>query len=425
MKGGIWLELSFSKILGRVWNAFRVPDMAPYQDRGTSQSYRPDVPRVVFPGSDKTIYTSILTRIAIDAAQLDYKHCSVDFDDRFIEEIDSGLNECLKVSANIDQTGRALIQDATLTMLMEGHCAIVPTDLKIDPRKSANLDVRTLRVGKVVEWKPEWVRVDLYNERKGLHEQIMLPKRIVAIVQNPLYPVMNAPSSTLKRLVRMLNSMDAIGDKLGSKKLDLLIQLPYAMRSSNKQETAKRRREELQQQLAESEYGIAYADAVEKVVQLNRPVESNLQPNVDYLTETLYGELGVTKDVMNGVADEQVMLNYQNRTLEPIATALCEEMTRKFITREARARGQRVKFFKNPFRLVAVNQIADIADKFTRNEILSPNEMRSFIGVRPSDSPNADELRNRNIAMSANQMQGTAMDDMGNPLPPEAQMPMQ
>lgn len=417
------MEFNFFKRLQNGWNAFKTLDMAPFQNRGVSQSYRPDTPRVIFPGSDKTIYTSILTRIAIDVAQLDYKHCRVDIDDRFIDEEDSSLNECLQVSANIDQTGRALIQDAVMTMLLEGHCAIVPTDLKVDPRKSANLSVEALRVGRVVEWKPQWVRVDLYNERKGIHEQVMLPKRIVAVVQNPLYPVMNAPSSTLQRLVRMLNTMDAIGDKLGSKKLDLIIQLPYAMRSSNKQDTAKRRREELQEQLGNSEYGIAYADAVEKIVQLNRPVESNVQPNVDYLTKTLYGQLGMTEEVMNGIADEQVMLNYQNRTVEPIATALCEEMTRKFITPEARARGQCVKFFKNPFRLVAVNQIADIADKFTRNEILSPNEMRSFIGVRPSDSPNADELRNRNIAMSAEQMQGAAVDDMGNPIPVNQNVP--
>lgn len=406
------MELSFLKRLKSGWNAFIKPDPEPFKDRGTNYAYRPDTPKVKILGTDRTIYTSVLNRIAIDVAQLDFKHCYVDEDDRFQNEVDSGLNECLQVSANIDQTGRALIEDSVLTLLSEGHCCIVPTDLSESPRKSSSLNILTLRVGRVTQWFPEWVKVDLYNQKKGLHEEITIQKTMVAIVQNPLYATMNSPNSTMQRLIRMLNAMDAIGDKMGSKKLDLIIQMPYAGRSSNKQETAERRRKELQEQLAASEYGIAYADAVEKIVQLNRPIESNIQGNVDFLTKMLYGQLGMTEEVMSGTADEQVMLNYQNRTVEPIATALCEEFTRKFITRTARGHGQRVKFFKNPFRLVAVNQIADIADKFTRNEILSPNEMRSFIGVKPSDSPNADELRNRNIAMSPEQMANSPMDDM-------------
>lgn len=419
-------ELSFFDRLKNGWNAFRAKERENYQPKttGYSQGYRPDIVRPM-PGVDNTILNAIYNRISVDVASVALKHVIVDVDDRFVRDYDSGLNECLQFEANVDQTGRAFIQDAVTVMLEEGHVALVPIDTTIDPRKHGSFDVKTIRAGRVVQWYPEHVRVDLYNERVGRHEELVVPKRACAIIYNPFYMVMNSPNSTLRRLIKTLATLDAVNDKIGSKKLDIIIQLPYRIRSDALKEQAEVRRKAVEEQLTSSEYGVAYADNTEKIVQLNRPIESNLQASIDSLTDMLYGQLSLTREVMSGTADEQVMLNYNNRTLEPILSAFCDELTRKFITRTGRTQGQRIKFFKDPFKLVAVNQIADIADKFTRNEILSPNEMRTIIGMKPSDDVAADELRNRNISQSPIAPQ-SPYDDMVDPetgLPFEGDIP--
>ena len=422
------MPISFFDRLKNGWNAFhRNKDPTPYKIEGYAYSVRPDTPRMA-PKTDKTIYNSILTRIAVDVASVDFKHIYVDAKGRYLREADTDLNDCLQFEANIDQTGRAFILDAVLTMLVEGHVAIVPTDTMVNPLETNSFGIKTLRCGFVKQWWPEWVTVDLYNEREGKHEDVTIPKRICAIVQNPFYITMNAPNSTLQRLVKALNSLDAVNDKIGSKKLDIIIQVPYRTRSDALTEHAEKSRERIEKQLASSDYGVAFADNTEKIVQLNRPIESNIQTSVDSLTTMLYGQLSISTDVMNGTADETAMLNYQNRTIEPICTALCEEMTRKFITRTARTQGQRISYFRNPFRLVAMNQIADLADKFTRNEILSPNEMRTVIGMKPSEDASADELRNRNISQPMNQTMAPAMDTMvdenGLPIDPNTGQPI-
>lgn len=381
----------------RGWNAFRDntnPSKWPHEAGSIGYD---DAPRPLI-GADKTILNSILNRIAVDVAAINMRHCRVDGDERFVEDIDDGLSECLRWSANIDQTGRALIEDVVLTMLMEGHAVIVPTDFDVDPSNTDSFVPTTLRVGRVTSWYNEIVRVDLYNERKGRHEEITLPKRLCAIVQNPFYLAMNGPNGTLKRLVKMLSTMESINEKLGSKKLDMIVQLPYKVRSEALQEQAEQRVKSITDQLEKNPLGIAYTDATDKIIQLNRSLENNLQASIDATTTQLYGQLGVTREVMEGTANEEQMLLYNNRTIEPIISAVCGEMTRKFLSQNARTRGERVKFFVDPFRLVAMNQIADIADKFTRNEILSPNEVRTILGIKPADDPMANELRNRNIS---------------------------
>ena len=369
----------------------------------------------MIPYADKTIYNAILARIAVDVASVDFKHVYVDEEGRFSGDVNSGLNDCLQFEANIDQTGRAFLLDSVLTMLSEGHVALVPTDTSVNPINNGSFDIRFVRAGTVKTWWPEWVEVELYNERTGKHQNIRVPKRVCAIVQNPFYIVMNKHNSTMQRLVRALNTMDAVNDKTSSKKLDVIIQLPYRVRSQALKEEAEARRKSVEDQLASSTVGVAYVDSTEKIVQLNRSIESNVQASVESLTTMLYGQLSISTEVLNGTANEQDMLNYQNRTIEPICTALCEEMTRKFISRNARSRGQRIMYFRNPFRLVAMNQIADVADKFTRNEIISPNEMRTMIGLKPSQDAAADELRNRNISQPAGLAGPQPMDTMVDP----------
>ena len=393
------------------WNAFRDnKNPTKWPNEYGSLGYNSFAPRPMI-GADKTILNAILNRIAVDVAAVTIRHCRVDADERFVEDIDDGLSDCLRWEANIDQTGRELIENAVLTMLMEGHACIVPTDFNRDPSDSDAWDTWTLRVGTVVSWYNEVVQVDLYNEQKGQHEEITLPKRLCAIIQNPFYVTMNGPNGTLSRLVKMLSAMETVNEKLGSKKLDMIIQLPYKVRSEALMQQAEQRVQSITTQLEKNPLGIAYTDATDKVIQLNRSLENNLQASIDATTTQLYGQLGVTREVMEGTANEEQMLLYNNRTIEPIISALCGEMTRKFLSRNARGRGERVKFFVDPFRLVAMNQIADIADKFTRNEVLSPNEVRTILGMKPANDPAADELRNRNISTPVDAQMGPLAPD--------------
>jgi len=350
--------------------------------------------------NERTIIASIYNRIAIDVAGIDLRHVRVDSDERFVENMDSGLNDCLAVEANIDQSGRQLVQDAVLTMFNCGTAAIVPVETDADPTVSASYDIKQLRVGEVTEFFARYVRVSLYNEDKGYREEIPLPKSMVAIADNPLYTVMNEPNSTLQRLIRKLNLLDSIDEQSASGKLDIIIQLPYTLRHESKRQQAEQRREELEFQLRGSKYGVAYTDATEKVVQLNRPAENNLMKQIEFLTEMLYGELGITREVMNGTADEAAMINYYNRTVEPIISAIAGAMYRKFMTKTARTQGQRIMPFRDPFKLVPLSQLAEIADKFTRNEIASSNDIRQVIGWKPSSDPKANELRNSNMPQS-------------------------
>lgn len=383
------------------WNVFLNRD--PIHDRwdyGPSYYYRPD--RVKLTGvSEQTILNSVLNRIAIDAAAIDINHVRLDENERYLEDIDSGLNYCLSTEANIDQTGRAFRQDAVATMLDKGVIVIVPVDTSYDPNKSGSYDINTLRVGTITEWHPAHVKVNLYNDRTGRKQEIMLPKSNVAIVENPLFAVMNAPNSTLQRLVRKLRILDAIDEQSGSGKLDLIIQLPYVIKTEARRKQAETRRKDIEQQLAGSKYGIAYTDGSERITQLNRAVENNLMAQIEYLTSMLYSQLGITQSILDGTADEKTMLNYNNRTIEPILSAIVDEMKRKFLTKTARSQRQSIAFFRDPFKLVPVDNIAEIADKFTRNEIMTSNEIRQIIGMKPSKDPKADELRNKNLSEPA------------------------
>lgn len=398
------MELTLSSRLKKAWNAFtnnRDPTVANYQyhDVGMGYVYRPD--RVRFSrGNERSIVTSVYNRIAMDVAAIAIKHCRIDNNGRYIEDIKSGLNDCLTVEANIDQTGRAFIQDAVMSMFDEGAVALVPVDTSIDPKKSNSYDILSMRTGKILEWYPAHVKVQVYNDRTGRKEDITLPKRTVAIVENPLYAVINEPNSTMQRLIRKLNILDAIDEQSGSGKLDLIIQLPYVIKSEARQQQAEKRRKDIEDQL-KGPYGIAYTDGTEKITQLNRPVENNLMKQIEYLMNQLYGQMGMTPSVLDGTANEQEMLNYNNRTIEPIISAIVGAMTRSFLTKTARTQGQTVMFFRDHFKLVPVSQIAEIADKFTRNEILSSNEVRQIIGMKPSDDPKADQLINSNIAQPA------------------------
>lgn len=381
------------------WNAFsnweqRSPNLS--QQYGMTQSFRPDRNTLRIT-NERSIIASILTRMAMDVASIDLLHVRLDDDKRFLEEIDSGLNNCLTVEANLDQAARAFRQDIAQTLFDEGVAAIVPVDTTLNPNVTGGYDILTLRVGKITEWMPKHIKVDLYNEEKGKRQQIIIPKKMAAIVENPLYSVMNEPNSTLQRLIRALNTMDTMDEKNAQGKLDLIIQLPYTIKSEARQQQAEKRRKDIEFQLTGSKYGIAYTDATEKVTQLNRPVENNLLQKVEYLTKMLYSQLGLTEEIMSGTADERAMLNYNNRTIEPVVTAIVEAMRRTFLTKTARSQRQSIVATRNPFRLVPVDQIAEIADKFTRNEIMTANEIRSVIGMRPADDPKADELRNSNM----------------------------
>ena len=396
---------SFTDRLKHAWNAFLDGNNNRYfsRDMGHSSSYPPN--RVRFTrGNERSIVNAVYNRIAMDVASLKVNHVRLDDDDRYIETIKSGLNECLTTSANIDQTGRALIQDAVMSLLDEGIIAIVPVDTVMDPTKTGSYDIVSLRVGRVTEWFPQEVRIKLYNDKIGQREEIILPKKMVAIVENPLYAVMNEPNSTLQRLIRKLNLLDIVDDQSASKKLDVIIQLPYVIKTDRRRAEANKRVQDISDQLANSDYGIAYTDGTERITQLNRPVENNLLKQVEYLTSLLYSQLGISQTVMDGTADEATMLNYNTRTIEPIISAIVDEMKRKFLTKTARTQGQSIMFFNDPFKLVPVAQVAEIADKFTRNEIATSNEIRQVIGWKPSDDPRADELRNANIAASRNEV---------------------
>lgn len=382
------------------WNAFFARDpTAYYRETGMGYSYRPDRVRYTR-GNERSIVTAVYNRMSIDASSVDIRHCRVDGNGRYLEDIDSGLNNCLTIEANIDQASRAFRQDIVGSMLDEGSVAIVPVDTSSDPTVSGSYDIHTMRTGKILEWFPSMVKVRVYNDRTGLKEDLMLPKRSVAVVENPLYAVCNEPNSTMQRLIRKLNILDAIDEQSGSGKLDLIIQLPYTIRGELKEQQAERRRKDIEDQL-KGPYGIAYIDATEKVTQLNRPVENNLMKQIEYLTNMVYSQLGITPSILDGTADEKTMLNYNNRTIEPIVTAIVEAMKRNFLTKTARSQGQTIKFFNDPFKLVPVSQMAEIADKLTRNEILSSNEVRQLIGFKPSSDPKADQLINSNISQPA------------------------
>lgn len=379
------------------WNAFfnnRDPSM--YMNAGYGSSYSP-TRTYQGRGNEKSIVNAIYNRIAMDVASVNIMHVKTDSNGRFLEKIDSSLNDCLNLEANTDQTGRSFIQDITLTLFEEGSVAIVPVDTDINPLTNDSFKIYSMRVGVIEQWYPQHVRVRVYNENTGQKESLTLPKTKVAIIENPLYIIMNEPNGTLRRLIHKLVLLDSIDDQSGSGKLDLIIQLPYVIKSEARQQQAEERRKQIEMQLAGSKYGIAYTDGTEHITQLNRPVENNLMSQIQYLTDLLYSQLGLTNEIMNGSANEETMLNYYNRTVEPILSAITDELKRKFITRTARSQGQSIMFFRDPFKLTPVTQIADIADKFTRNEILSSNEVRALVGFKPVDDAKADELRNKNI----------------------------
>lgn len=391
------MEESFGSRLKHAWNAFLNRDPTTgYGGGGRSYYYRPDRPRFTR-GNEKTIVTSVYNRIALDVASINIRHTRLDFNDRYIEDIKSGLNNCLSVEANIDQTGRAFIQDVVMSMFDEGCVAIVPVDTTFDPTKTGSYDIQSLRTGKVIEWHPQTVKVRLYNDRTGEKEEVVLPKSVVAIVENPLYAVINEPNSTMQRLIRKLSLLDSVDEQSSAGKLDLIIQLPYIIKTEARRQQAENRRKDIEEQLAGSKYGIAYTDGTERITQLNRPIENNLMKQIEYLTSMLYSQLGITQTIMDGTADEKTMLNYHNRTIEPIISAIVDEMKRKFLTKTARSQGQSISFFRDPFKLVPINNIAEIADKFTRNEIMTSNEIRQVIGMKPSDDPKADQLVNSNL----------------------------
>ena len=395
------MEMSITDRMKHAFNAFMNRDPTAYYNRnlGSSYSIRPDRPRLSR-GNERSIITAIFNRIAMDVAAIDIMHCKLDENNRFVEKIDSGLNNCLNLEANIDQSGRAFIQDAVMSMLDEGVVALVPVDTDRNPAITDSYDILTMRTGKILEWYPAHVKVRLYNDRTGEKEDLMLAKRDVAIIENPLFAIVNEPNSTMQRLMRKLSLLDVTDEQTASGKLDLIIQLPYVVKSEARREQANQRRKDIEQQLAEGKYGIAYADGTEKITQLNRSVENNLMKQVEYLTNMVYSQIGITQSVLDGTADEKTMLNYNNRTIEPIVSAIVDELKRKFLTKTARTQLQSVSFFRDPFKLVPVNDIAEIADKFTRNEIMTSNEIRQIVGMKPSDDPKADQLVNSNISQA-------------------------
>lgn len=391
------MEMDIGSRLKHAWNAFmnRDPTEVDY-DIGPAYYYRPDRPRLTR-GNERSIVTAVYNRIALDVSDIDIRHVRLDKNGRYIEDIDSGLNNCLTVEANIDQTGKAFIQDVVMSMLDEGCVAIVPVDTTLNPKVTGSYDINSMRTGKIVQWYPQHVKVQLYNDQNGRKEEVTLPKSMIAIVENPLYAVMNEPNSTLQRLIRKLNLLDYVDEQTGAGKLDLIIQLPYVIKSNARRQQAEDRRADIERQLKDSKYGIAYTDGTERITQLNRPVENNLMKQIEYLTSMLYSQLGINQTVLDGTADEKTMLNYTNRSIGPIISAIVDEMKRKFLTKTARSQMQSIRYFKDPFKLVPVNEIAEISDKLTRNEIASSNEIRQIIGWKPSQDPAADELRNKNL----------------------------
>ena len=394
------MGLNLGARLKHAYNAFTNRDpTGSYISIGPGYSSRPDRPRMSH-GNEKSIVTSIVNRIALDVASVEIRHCRLDDDGRYIEEINSGLNKCLKLEANIDQTSRAFIQDLVISAFDEGSVAIVPVDTTLNPEVTDSWDIQSMRAGKILEWYQEKVLIRVYNDRTGEKEDILLPKKQVGIFENPLYAVFNEPNSTMKRLVRKLSLLDVTDERTASGKLDLIIQLPYVVKTQTRREQAENRRKDLEDQLAGSKYGVAYIDGTERVTQLNRSVENNLMKQIEYLTNMLYSQLGITQSVLDGTADEKTMLNYTNRTIEAFVSAIVDEMKRKFLSKTARSQGQSIEYFRDPFRLVPIDNIAEIADKLTRNEIMTSNEIRQKIGMKPSKDPKADELRNRNISQS-------------------------
>lgn len=392
------MELTFGSRLKHAWNAFLNRDpTGNHRDTGAGYSYRPDRPRFSR-GNERSIVTSVYNRIALDASAINIRHVRLDENGRFLSEIDSGLNNCLSLEANLDQTGRAFMQDAVMSMFDEGCVALVPIDTSFNPEVTGSYDVLSIRTGKIVEWYPKHVKVWVYNERTGRRDYITVPKSMVAIVENPLYAVINEPNSTMQRLIRKLNLLDVVDEQSSSGKLDLIIQLPYVIKTEARRQQAENRRKDIENQLSGSKYGIAYTDGTERITQLNRSVENNLMKQIEFLTSMLYSQLGITTTILDGTADEKTMLNYNNRTIEPIVSAIADEMKRKFLTKTARSQKQSIAFFRDPFRLVPVADLAEIADKFTRNEIMTSNEIRQIVGMKPSEDPKADELRNKNLS---------------------------
>lgn len=401
------MEMNIGSRLKHAWNAFLNRDPPGSRYYGGGYSYRPD--RMRFSrGSERTIINAIYNRIALDAASITINHVKLDENNRFDSIIDSVLNYCLNIEANADQTGRGLIQDIVMTFLEEGVAAVVPEKTNFDPRYSNSYEIYSMRVGVPVEWYPNHVRVRLFNELTGQKEEITFPKKMVALIENPFYAVMNAPNSTMQQLVRKLALLDVVDEQAGSGKLDMIIQLPYVIKSPARREQAEQRRAEIEKQLSGSKYGIAYTDGTERIVQLNRSLENNILKSIEYLTNMVYSQLGVTQEILNGTADEKTMNNYMNRIIEPVVSAIADEFKRKFLTKTARTQGQSIMFFRDPFRLAPVSMIAEMADKFTRNEIMTPNEFRQAIGMKPSKDPKSDQLANRNIASAD---EGMSMQD--------------
>lgn len=409
------MELPLRNRLAHAWNAFRNKDPTYIYDTvGITSTYRPD--RVKYTrGNERTIVTSIYNRLAVDASSITIEHIRTDENGRFEDVIDSDLNKCLTLEANKDQTAKAFIQDIVASMLDEGIVAVIPVDTSTNPRLSDSFKIHTMRTGKILQWRPNDIQVRAYNDETGNNETIWIPKNKTAIIENPFYAVMNEPNSTMQRLIHKLSILDAIDEQSGSGKLDMIIQLPYAIKTEGRRVQAEKRRKDIEDQLNNSKYGIAYTDGVEKIVQLNRAVENNLMSQIEYLTSMLYSQLGINQAIMDGTADEHTMTNYFNRTIEPIINAIVDEMKRKFLTKTARAQHQSIYYFRNPFSLIPVTQVADLADKLTRNEIATTNEIRGVIGLNPSADPNADVLRNKNINQSDQAIQNT-VDVNGNPV---------
>ena len=399
-------DLTFVSRLKHGWNAFMNRDPTYNHAIGPSYSYRPDRPRFTR-GNERSIVTSVFNRIALDVAAISMQHCILDDNGRFVEVVNSKLNNCLTLEANLDQTARAFVQDVVMSMFDEGCVAMVPVDTTFDPEITSSYDVLSIRTGKIIDWYPEHVKVRVYNEKTGRKEEVILPKSAVGIVENPLFAVVNEPNSTGQRLIRKLNLLDQIDEQSGSGKLDLIIQLPYVIKTDARRDQAERRRKDIENQLSGSKYGIAYTDGTEHITQLNRPVENNLLKQIEYLRDMFYSQLGITQTILDGTADDKTMLNYYSRTIEPIVSAIVDEMNRKFLTKTARTQHHAIKFFRDPFKLVPVNDIAEIADKFTRNEILTSNEIRQIIGMKPSSDPKADQLVNSNISQPDEKQQSS------------------
>ena len=390
-------DVSLGHRLKHAWNAFLNRDPTNYyNDVGVSYTYRPDRPRLT-KGNERSIITSVYNRIALDVAAIDIKHVRLNENGQFVSTVDSCLNNCFSVEANIDQTGRAFIQDVVMSMLDEGCVAIVPVDTTADPTITSSYDVITMRTGKILEWYPQHIKVRVYNEQTGLKEDRVIPKNITAIIENPLYAVINEPNSTMQRLIRKLNLLDVVDEQSSSGKLDLIIQLPYVIKTEARRRQAENRRKDIENQLSGSKYGIAYTDGTERITQLNRSVDNNLMSQIEYLTSMLYSQLGITQGILDGTADDKTMHNYYNRTIEPILSAIVDEMKRTFLSKTARSQLQSIEFFIDPFKLIPVSELAEVSDKMTRNEIMSSNEIRQIIGMVPSDDPRANELSNKNL----------------------------